>query len=81
MRRETYSINIERKTILLEECIHFLKLITSGKLSLEKTIRRQVLPHAPSPTITNFFRIAAILQHYLSIVMLEHIIDKFEYTV
>ena len=38
-----------------------IKCLTSGKLSFEKTISRHVLPHAPSPTITNFFRMAAIL--------------------
>ncbi|GMS94662.1 hypothetical protein PENTCL1PPCAC_16837, partial [Pristionchus entomophagus] len=35
----------------------------SGKRSLEKTVRRHVFPHAPSPTITSFFRRAAILCH------------------
>lgn len=27
--------------------------LTSGKVPLEKTIKRQVLPHAPSPTMTS----------------------------
>lgn len=33
---------------------------TSGNWSLLKTISRHVFPHAPSPTITSFFRMAAI---------------------
>ncbi|TNN82354.1 hypothetical protein EYF80_007475 [Liparis tanakae] len=33
---------------------------TSGNWSLLKTMSRQVFPHAPSPTITNFFLMAAI---------------------
>ena len=32
--------------------------LTSGKVPLEKTIKRQVLPQAPSPTMTNFLRIS-----------------------
>jgi hypothetical protein len=31
---------------------------TSGNLSWENTMRRHVFPHAPSPTITSFFRMA-----------------------
>ena len=31
---------------------------TSGNLSWEKTMSKQVFPHAPSPTITSFFRVA-----------------------
>ena len=32
------------------------RALTSGKVSLEKTMRRHVLPHAPSPTTTSFLR-------------------------
>lgn len=34
---------------------------TSGKVPLEKTISRQVLPHAPSPTMTSFLLISVML--------------------
>jgi len=33
---------------------------TSGNWSLLNTMRRHVLPQAPSPTITNFFLMAAM---------------------
>ena len=36
-------------------------IITSGKVPLEKTIRRQVFPQAPSPTMTSLRRISAIV--------------------
>ena len=35
--------------------------LTSGKVPLEKTMRRQVSPQAPSPTITSFLRISDIV--------------------
>lgn len=35
--------------------------LTSGKVPLEKTIKRQVLPHAPSPTITSLRLISDML--------------------
>jgi hypothetical protein len=38
----------------------FMKECTSGKVPREKTINRQVLPHAPSPTMTNLRRISDI---------------------
>lgn len=34
--------------------------LTSGKVPLEKTMRRQVLPHAPSPTMTSLRLISDI---------------------
>jgi hypothetical protein len=34
---------------------------TSGKVPLEKTINKQVLPQAPSPTMTSFRRISAMV--------------------
>lgn len=34
------------------------KLLTSGKVPFEKTINKQVLPHAPSPTMTSLRRIS-----------------------
>lgn len=35
--------------------------LTSGKVPLEKTMRRQVFPQAPSPTMTSFLLISAML--------------------
>jgi hypothetical protein len=36
--------------------------LTSGNVPLEKTMSKQVLPQAPSPTITSFLRISAIVR-------------------
>jgi hypothetical protein len=35
---------------------------TSGKVPLEKTISKQVLPQAPSPTMTSFLLISVMLK-------------------
>ena len=55
---------IQKKVYYLNNL--FEKTYAFGKSSFEKTISRQVLPHAPSPTTTNFFRIEAVAILFIS---------------
>lgn len=61
-----FQIRWEHKTSRnkMRNFIHVQKkmflFFTSGKVPFENTINKQVLPQAPSPTITSFLLISAI---------------------